>query len=118
MCAEYFLDVGIGVVQKLLNKALKGDSGDGKEDERLTENFRISIYIKYIKSENMKKSGFGFRANAYPGEIRFGDIISSELRERRPRSRTVISGTLPLKQHDKANRLRSFYKKISPRYGE
>ncbi len=36
---------------------------------------------------------FGDRATAYSGEIPLADIVSSELRERRPESETVISGS-------------------------
>lgn len=55
------------------------------------QNLRILISIK---SENIYEVKFGDRATAYSGEILLADIVSSELRERRPKSRTVISGAL------------------------
>ncbi|EJP60776.1 reverse transcriptase [Beauveria bassiana ARSEF 2860] len=73
--------VGIAA-QKLLNEALDEDKLDGEY------NLRISIYIN---SENIVEVKFGDRATAYSGEILLANVVSSELRERRPGSKTVIS---------------------------
>ncbi|EJP69835.1 ferric-chelate reductase [Beauveria bassiana ARSEF 2860] len=74
---------GVGIAaQKLLNEALDEDKLDGEY------NLRISIYIK---SENINEVKFGDRATAYSGEIPLADVVSSELRERRSGSKTVIS---------------------------
>ncbi|KAJ3499729.1 hypothetical protein NLG97_g111 [Lecanicillium saksenae] len=74
-------DVGIAA-QKLLNEALDEDKLDGEY------NLHMSIFIK---SENINEVKFGDRATAYPGEIPLADIVLSEVRERRPGSRTIIS---------------------------
>ncbi|KZZ86750.1 Ferric reductase, NAD binding protein [Beauveria brongniartii RCEF 3172] len=88
-------DVGIAA-QKLLNEALDEDKLDGEY------NLRISIYIK---SENINEVKFGDRATAYCGEIPLADIVSSELRERRPESRTVISVSAKVAMRDALNDL-------------
>ncbi|KAJ2969021.1 hypothetical protein NQ176_g8886 [Zarea fungicola] len=74
-------DVGIAA-QKLLNEALDEDKLDGEY------NLHMSIFIK---SENIDEVKFGDRVTAYPGEIPLAAIVTSELQERRPGSRTVIS---------------------------
>ncbi|KAF1733552.1 Ferric/cupric reductase transmembrane component 2 [Beauveria bassiana] len=81
---------------KLLNEALDEDKLDGEY------NLRISIYIK---SENINEVRFGDRATAYSGEIPLADIVSSELRERRPESRTVISVSAKVAMRDALNDL-------------
>jgi hypothetical protein len=60
-------------------------------------------------SERHNSMEEGDRATVYPGQIPLADIVSSELRDRRPRSKAVISGTLPLLPGSKSNHLGSIY---------
>lgn len=56
---------------------------------------------------------FGDRATAYPGEIPLTDILSGELRERRAKSSTVISGMSHLADPTSANLSHSFHDRVN-----
>ncbi|KAJ2982467.1 hypothetical protein NQ176_g1365 [Zarea fungicola] len=73
-------DVGIAA-QKLLNKALNEDKLNGQDS------LRVSMYVT---EENIEDLPFGDRAMAHHGPIPLADIVSSELRERRPGSETYL----------------------------
>ncbi|KAK2589597.1 hypothetical protein QQS21_012728 [Conoideocrella luteorostrata] len=68
--------------QQLLNEALAEDKLDG--DYIL----RISMYSE---SEDIYETSFGSRSTVYRGKIPLRTILQTELAERRPKSRTVMS---------------------------
>ena len=50
---------------------------------------RISFYLE---TKDSSEFSFGCRATVFPGRIPVGDLIATEITERRRKSRTVLSG--------------------------